>query len=176
MNKITIYLSALCLFAGCAGSKKNTKDPFDGATVLDQVDVFAYDYKETYNAAEPLLWDLRHTRLEVEPDWENQFLYGKAYLVLEPHFYPQTTLTIDAKGMDINEVALFEFDDLLPLDYRYDDMELVISLGDTVYPGTQVNIFIDYVAKPNELEANFSEAISSDIGLYFINPLKEDST
>ena len=33
-------------------------------------------------------------------------MYGKAWITLHPHFYPTDSLTLDAKGMDIKEVAL----------------------------------------------------------------------
>lgn len=176
MRVYLFFLSTLVFLAACSGTKNGQKDPLGGATMMDEVSVYAYDYKKTYNEAETLEWDLLNTRLEVEPDWEEQYLYGKATLVLEPHFYPQTSLKLDAKGFLLNKVALSEYDELNDLDYKYDDMILEISLDDTVFPGEQINIFIDYVARPNELEETYSEAIESDIGLYFIDPLDEDST
>ena len=36
----------------------------------------------------------------------NHILYGKAWITLKPHFYPTDSLSLDAKGMDINEVAI----------------------------------------------------------------------
>lgn len=176
MRIYLFFLSSLVLLAACSGSKKNQKDPLAGATLMDEINVFAYDYKKTYHEAETLEWDLLHTRLEVEPDWDEQYLYGKATLTLKPHFYPQTSLVLDAKGMLINEVALQQYEERIPLKYGYDDFKLEISLPDTVAGGEQIAIYIDYVSRPNELEETYSEAIESDIGLYFIDPLDEDST
>ncbi|MFT4032554.1 MAG: M1 family metallopeptidase [Siphonobacter sp.] len=49
--------------------------------------------------------DLVHTRLELRPEWQRQFLHGTATLTVTSHFYPQNILELDAKGMEIKYVA-----------------------------------------------------------------------
>ena len=177
MNKVLLAaLAASTILFACAGNKDSTKDPFEDSVVLDDIDVFAYDYKKVYNAAETQYWDLMHTRLELKPDWEQSYLYGQATLTLQPYFYPQTTMVLDAKGFEINEISLMRYEERIPLKYSYDDMNITIQMDREYKRGEQVNIYIDYISKPNELEETYSEAIESDIGLYFIDPLDEDST
>src|SRR5690606_34887146 len=51
---------------------------------------------------------------------------------------------------------------------------LTIQLGKTVTAQEEITLVIDYTAKPDERETGGSSAISSDKGLYFINPKGED--
>lgn len=61
--------------------------------------------KGPYRPSRPLSHDLLHTRLELRPDWAKQQLQGTATLTLRPHFYPENTLVLDAKGMSIASVV-----------------------------------------------------------------------
>ncbi len=127
-----------------------------------------------YRAENTKLHDLIHTRLEVRFDWEKQHLLGKATLELRPYFYPQNILVLDAKGFDIHSVKLVEGGSKELLTYKYNSRKLVISLNRTYQRDEPYFVEIDYTAKPNELEASGSEAITSDKGLYFINPLGKE--
>ena len=51
-----------------------------------------------------------------------------------PHFYPTDSLTLDAKGMEIKEIALMKGTSKIPLKYTYDSMQLRITL-DKLYKG-----------------------------------------
>lgn len=124
-----------------------------------------------YRATETLLHDLIHTRLEVRFDWEKQHLLGSATLELSPHFYPQSVLMLDAKGFDIHAVELLKGEAELPLEYTYDGEQLAIALDREYTRDENYFIAIDYTAKPNERVLGGSAAITSDKGLYFINPL-----
>jgi aminopeptidase N len=123
-----------------------------------------------YRAAATKINDLVHTKLDVRFDYAKQYLYGKAWITLKPHFYPTDTLTLDAKGMDIKEVALVNAGKTLPLKYQYDGMQLRIQLDKTYENTTSYTIYIAYTAKPNELKVHGSKAITDAKGLYFINP------
>lgn len=133
-----------------------------------------------YRPARTQKMDLIHTRLDVSFDWEKQYLYGKAYLVLKPWFYPQNILELDAKGMDIHKVELEKKSvdkkgsAFISLRFKYDNKILLIYLDRTYSRTDTISVLIDYTAKPNELEKGGSDAITSDIGLYFINPLGAD--
>ena len=70
--------------------------------------------------------------------------------------------------------ACFNGNTRLPLKYSYDNMELNIKLNKTYIAGQDYKIFIDYIAKPDDLEIAGSAAITGAKGLYFINPRGED--
>ncbi len=73
--------------------------------------------------------------------------------------------------MDIHEIDLVSGDKKIPLKYTYPDhMKLNIHLDRTYHRGEQYTLYIDYTAKPNDLNSTGSRAIISDKGLYFINP------
>ncbi len=119
-------------------------------------------------------FSLVHTKLDVRFDWEKQYLYGKAWLRVHPHFYAQNVLELDAKGFDITEIAILNNGDKKELSYDYDKAVLSIKL-DKLYSRTDtIEIYIDYTAKPNEVEQKGSTAITDNKGLYFINPLGEE--
>ena len=74
-----------------------------------------------YRASFPHINDLVHTRLDVRFDYAKSYMYGKAWITLKPHFYPTDSLSLDAKGMDIKEVAIVqEGIRRSPLKYNYD--------------------------------------------------------
>lgn len=124
-----------------------------------------------YRAAETQLTDLVHTKLRVSFDWQKQQLIGEATLTCKPYFYPQSSLVLDAKGFEIKSVELEEGG---PLKYTYDGKKLNITLDKTYSRTQEYHVLINYIAKPNELVAGGSAAITSDKGLYFINPLGEE--
>jgi len=124
----------------------------------------------TYRAEKTQTFDLIHTQLRVSFDWEKQHLLGEATLTLRPYFFSQEVLILDAKGMDIHQVALQSADSKNLL-YMNDGKQLTISLGRTFERQDTLAIFIKYTAKPNERLTEGSNAIKSDKGLYFINPL-----
>ena len=126
-----------------------------------------------YSPSRTLKNDLIHTKLEVSFDWTKQHLHGKATLTLKPYFYPQNTLELDAKGFDIASVK--SFPDLQKLEYTYDQKKLTIQLGQTYTKEQSYQVEIVYTAKPNELPKGGSQAISSDKGLFFINPDGKDT-
>ena len=112
-------------------------------------------------------FDIIHTKLDLHFDWENQHVIGVADLKVKPHFYPGSTLVLDAKGFDVNSVSV----NGRQVQHVYDGMKLEIPL-DREYKRTETfNINIDYVGKPNEAPPGGSAAITSDKGLFFINPL-----
>ena len=115
-----------------------------------------------------------HTKLEVKFDYDKSYLYGKAWITLKPHFYATDSLYLDAKGMDINKVALVKGSALSSLKYTYDGLGLYIKLDKEYTANTSYTVYIDYTSKPNELKVKGSDAIKDAKGLYFINPKGED--
>jgi aminopeptidase N len=76
--------------------------------------------------------------------------------------------------MNINEVSLIRAGKHIPLKYVYDSLSLTITLDKTYQRGENFTVFLDYVAKPNDIKTAGSIAISDKKGLYFINPLGKD--
>lgn len=127
-----------------------------------------------YRAAPEKINNLVHTKLDAKFDYSKSQLTGKVWITLKPHFYPTDSLALDAKGMDIRQVSIVKNAKNTPLKYSYDGMVLDIDLDRTYRNHEQYTIYIDYTAKPNEIKAKGSVAITDARGMYFINPLGED--
>ncbi|MCV9929923.1 M1 family metallopeptidase [Flavobacterium sp. LS1R49] len=141
-----------------------------GAQTIDQ----SKDELSTYRVTPLKVNDLVHTKLEVSFDYGKRYLYGKEWLTLKPHFYETDSLTLDAKGMDFKEIAIISGKTKTPLKYRYDKEQLFITLNKKYKSTENYTIFIDYTAKPDQLKAKGSNAITDAKGLYFINPDGKD--
>ncbi len=111
-------------------------------------------------------FDLLHTELHLSPDWSKSQMKGRAVLTLKPHFYDQQSLSLDARGFDIQKVS-FGGKSLV---YDYDKEKLVIRLEKRFTRKDTLNLEINYVARPNEITIKGSNSILQDKGLYFINP------
>ena len=129
-----------------------------------------------YNPSYTRRNDLLHTKLDVRFDWDKQHVIGKATLRLKPVFYATDSLELDAKGFDVKKVVLVSKDGKeTPLTYSYpDNMQLRIKLDKSYTRTEEYTVHIEYIAKPNELPVGGSAAITSDKGLYFINPLGKE--
>lgn len=173
-NKYIFYLTGFVLLFcwSCKSSKNISEIPYVPMVTLDTL--LVEDKQLTYNPSEKRVNDLLHTKIEISFDWEKQWAYGKATLSFKPFFYKTNMLALDAKGFQLNEIALIENDKKTPLNYEYDDEIINIELNKTYTKEETYEIFIDYIAKPNELKNGGSKAITDDRGLYFINPLEEE--
>lgn len=124
----------------------------------------------TYNASYKRVHDLLHTKLDLKFDWEREAVEGKAHLTFTPLFYPSGELVLDAKGFEIHAITLTD-SDLTP-DYTYDGSHITITLDKTYTRQDTFHLFVDYTAFP--AKSGGSEAITSDQGLFFINPRNEE--
>lgn len=177
MKKQLIFIGAALVLAAC-GTKK--PEPVVIAPTTETAEVVTEEFIEPevelptarpiYRETETILTDLIHTRLEVEFDWAQSRMNGVAQITAKPHFYTSDQLILDAKGMDINSVKMND----APLKFIYEDDVLTINLGKEYTRDDQYTVTINYVAKPDERETGGSSAITSDKGLYFINPKGED--
>ncbi|MEQ6121846.1 M1 family metallopeptidase [Reichenbachiella sp. MALMAid0571] len=127
-----------------------------------------------YRASRTRYIDLIHTKLEVSFDWKKQHLHGVATLDFTPYFFPQSDVVLDAKGMNINSVSILNGSTESALRFDYSEDQLTIDLGKEYTREDTLSVKIDYLAKPNERKPGGSDAIKSDKGLYFINPLNEE--
>ncbi len=126
-----------------------------------------------YQASATRLFDLIHTKLNLKFDWQKQLVIGLADLDLSPLAYAQDSLILDAKGMEVNSVSLREKNEKLT--FRNTGSQLIIKLDKTYLPKDLLKINIDYTAKPDEGPKGGSAAITSDKGLFFINPTNEEA-
>ena len=156
--KYALYTLTLSLISVCVFAQQNTS---------------ADKSLSIYRATETKINNLVNTKLDVRFDYKKRFMYGKEWVTLRPHIYPTDSLTLDAKGMDINSVAVVKEGKNIPLKYTYDSLLLKINLDKSYNSKESYTIYISYTAKPNQLKTKGSAAITDAKGLYFINP---DST
>ncbi|WP_337964859.1 M1 family metallopeptidase [uncultured Flavobacterium sp.] len=128
------------------------------------------DEASTYRVTALKVHDLMHTKLDVSFDYGKRNLNGKAWLTLKPHFYETDALTLDAKGMEFKEIAIVQGAKKTPLKYTYDNEQVFITLNRKYKSTEKYVVYIDYIAKPDELKVKGSNAITDAKGLYFINP------
>ena len=159
MKKIALFASLFMAFTLSAQTK------------TEQVDS---SWKQTYRAVATKTNNLKHTKLVASFNYEKSQMNGEVWLKLQPHFYPTKTLVLDAKAMDIKEVALMNGTAKTKLSYTYDSLQLHIDLDKTYTAKESYNIYIKYIARPNESKGQGSEAIRDAKGMYFINPLGTD--
>jgi len=130
--------------------------------------------RAVYREANTRTFNLIHTSLDVRFDWKKQQLKGKAELTLTPYFYATKELVLDAKGFDLLSVGIKKNGKISPLKYTYNKQQITLELDREYTKNDTLLIWVDYIAKPEELEAKGSSAIVDAKGLYFINPLGED--
>lgn len=118
-----------------------------------------------YHAARTQKHDLIHTQLAIDFDWAARQVYGLATLTLQPYFYPQDSIELDAKGFKIFSVNLKKDTQNLSLKYVYNGSKLKIALDKQYQRNESYQLEIDYVASPEKLKEQGIEQ-----GLYFINP------
>ena len=146
-------------------------------TYIPEVDKPVWVHKKhPYRPSKKRENDLLHTKLKISFDWEKQYAHGQAELLFTPYFYPQSSLELNARGFDIHSIKLKTINgDVKNVDYSYDSLIIDINLDREYKKGEKYFILIDYTAKPNELKEGGSNAITSDKGLYFINPLGKET-
>jgi aminopeptidase N len=131
-------------------------------------------WKKILRESYPKTNELVHTKLDVRFDYGKSYLYGKEWVTLKPHFYPTDSVLLDAKGMELKEVAIMKGTVKMPLKYSYDGMQVNIKLDKTYAGDEKYTLYFDYVSKPNDLKVKGSDAITDAKGLYFINPKGEE--
>ena len=183
MIKHVLYTTSVCILFACGTSKQDNElidipvdagveEVYDDSYEYDDegfeewVDAYDQASKNAYNASRTLRSDIQHTKLEVNFDWNKARLNGVATLTVKPHFYPTDSLYLDAKGMDIQGITL----NGKALKYAYDSLTLTIQLDKTYTRNDSYNLRIAYTAKPDERQTTGGDAITSDKGLFFINP------
>ena len=182
-------LFALLLAVGCSTPKTYTAQTpevevrnLDTMTVTPEANgVIASDdfplpppipnERPVYRDAYQRTHDLLHTKLELKFDWEKEQVIGVAHLKLTPIFRPSSELVLDAKGFTFNSIKDGSGREL-KYEYGGEKQHVKIMLGREYQKGEEYTVVIDYVATPEE--SGGSAAITSDKGLFFINPRGEE--
>jgi aminopeptidase N len=187
MHKYILPAALLALVLACNHQKHSTAQaqkpqnphwsPGDRLQLDPNVNAESQSF---YNPTSARETDILHTKLDVRFDWGKRYMYGKATITAKPYFYASNKMELDARGMEIRRVAEIKripgnstfANDTTDLKFEYTDKKhLRIDLGRQVTRNDRYTVFIDYVAKPEELtDLGGSAAISEDKGLYFINP------
>jgi len=192
-KKIDVSMrNGFCKFFGIAflfaAFSVDAKDHFSEKDTLYRRNPGVVSKQGPYRPTRTLKHDLIHTRLDVEFDWLRQQVHGSAVVSFKPHFYPQNTIELDAKGFDIKGISQLdnfqEFGAAAPkdlakrtvkkLDYTYDKRKITIKLGKEYTAKDTLYVKIDYVAKPNDLPKDQPGDNPNDKGLYFINADGQD--
>jgi aminopeptidase N len=181
-NYLGIYLFVSILLLAACSTKKDIvvagpEQKYD-EIMLDPIEVNGNDSTTWEENVAPLLpynpsakrdFDLIHTKLDLRFDWAKQHVLGIAELTLKPLFYTQDSLVLDAKTMEIQSIVNMATN--APLSFKNTKSQLHIQLGKSYTRNDELKIKINYTAMPNEGEVKGSAAITSDKGLFFINPL-----
>ncbi len=173
MKHVLIILS-LFVLVGCGTKEKDNNNVVVETTSVEvpfEQEILPTE-RPVYRASETILTNLIHTKLEVNFIWEESKMNGIATITAKPHFYTTDSLILDAKGMIIHSVER----DGKPLNYSYKDDYIRIHLGKKFTKEENYTVVVSYQARPEEVDATGSAAISSAKGLYFINPTGEDKT
>ena len=123
--------------------------------------------KPAYNK----LYDLIHTKLELNLDWEKQQLHGIATLQVKPHFYPQHELVLDIKSCNIQNVFLVYNMKKKQLPHTYNMRQLILKLDKTYTKEETITVEINYTTKSKSDidESKKRLRLGGDQGLYFVN-------
>ncbi|MCB0641828.1 MAG: M1 family metallopeptidase [Phaeodactylibacter sp.] len=189
MNRFLLFLLLIPLTWSCK-IKKVAQTDMPQPTTVEETEVWNLDTLEIvadpivpsdliipevyqlpdYHPSHKRVNDLLHTSLNVRFDWEKEQVIGQATLELTPYFYPTSFVTLDAKNFELKAVRINDAKG--NASYQYDGELLTIHLDKTYQKGEKYKVFIDYVATPTETGG--SAAITSDQGLFFINPRGEE--
>jgi aminopeptidase N len=165
--KFIIALLAIIFTISSCKTSKHSKQPKLTTVLLDTLEIIR-SKDDLYRGSETKINDMQHMNLKLRFDWEKQHLLGNAAITFAPHFYPTSKLILDAKGMEIKSVKLATGKELA---FKYDSLQIFIDLDKEYNRDEKYTVVVEYTAKPNERKTGGSRAISSDKGLYFINPL-----
>jgi aminopeptidase N len=123
-------------------------------------------WKKIYRATPTRTNDLVHTKLDVKFDIPKARMYGKAWITVHPHFYPTDSLILDAKKMEIDEVALVKGGKNVPLQFTHDSAMLRIALDRKYYSRENYTVYIRYITRYK----GDDRSLVATGGLHFVNP------
>ncbi|MBK9567613.1 MAG: M1 family metallopeptidase [Saprospiraceae bacterium] len=172
-----IWHLAILLLVSCASKKEITYTaPDDGLLQEELLDTLVItsganvidSLPKEFRATKTMEYDILHTKLDLRFDWAKRHVHGVADLTIKPYFKPINSVILDAVGFDIHSVS--NATDGKAYIYQYDGVSLNVDLGKEIKSSEKIQVRIHYTAKPDENIASGSDAITSDKGLFFIDP------
>jgi aminopeptidase N len=145
--------------------------------ILEDVVVKSSNQAKTvqYQPMEQRVTDLLHTTLYLEFDYQRQWVRGEAVLRLKPYAQSLRSIDLDARNFYLLKVGAIKGKDTLNLAFSYDSFYLHITPPAGLLKATDtLQVYVQYIAKPEEIKALGGRAITDSRGLYFINPLGSD--
>jgi aminopeptidase N len=114
--------------------------------------------------------DLIHMDLDVKFNWGLHECIGKASIQLKPYYYETDSIVLNAKNMIFGGIDISDQDgNKIQYLVDYNKEKLRLKLERKFTANEIINIVINYVAHPDEMEGQGSKAIRGEKGLYFIN-------
>lgn len=176
-------LAGVCIIAYACKSPKSATDssniealdqqPLESSQAADQSVIRLQKEKEirSYQPSAKRDFDILHTDLDLEFDWKNQVVIGRARIQAKPYTSPEKIFVLDAKDFELGAISLIEGDSTQKLSYRYDEKQISVFLPREFNSKDTFEIEINYKAFPERNAGSGSEAITDTKGLYFIDPL-----
>ena len=182
-----VSITALLTIAHCGiiGKKSNIINETDDLVVMDTAAASDTAWASSAPEVDELLpfqnppdkiWELLKTDLSINLDWTNRKIHGTAILELQPYFYKQDSLVLDAMMMDFKSISILATKTVPEFSpkFNYADSEkLVIYLPKPLEAKEKIQIKLVYTAKPEDPrlteKTGTGIAISSEKGGYFIN-------
>ena len=124
MKKIIYVLTAAAILAACNPTKKTTTE------VAKPKEETKTPEPKLYRASNTRVNDVQHVKLNVSFDWDKKYLYGQEWITLKPHFYATDHLDLNARGMEINAVAMWNDKDNThgkKVVYQYENDSIKVS-------------------------------------------------
>lgn len=160
-------------FVSCKVNKQTVQQVPNSVQSTATVDSLQLDTQseipvKIYRGERTRHFKLIHTKLNIIPDWKHKKLSGKASLILTPYFYPQSQLVLDAKGFNLQSVALEQGDSAIEVPFTYDGSKIKIDLGRPYSAGQNINVVVNYTTISMDSDTTYKFDAR---GFYFINSL-----
>ena len=127
-----------------------------------------------FQLPKPIINELVHTKLNLNFDFKNKYVFGEATITLSPFINSTDSLVLDAKYFDIQTVALINLSDTIDLNYDYNNFLLKIKLDKIYTDSDEYKVFVKYTAKPEDIPNTGNRVYTDTKGIYFINTDKKD--
>lgn len=170
-NTLVIAI-VVAIFSSCSLLQKRP----DGSSPERAILLDTLDFKITAEAVTPyrpsptILTDIEHLELNLSFDLSEKKVLGRAIIDIKAYSLPVDTVTLDAKGFEINTISIHHKDSTYTPDFSYDGKEIAMPLLTSLSKNEVAEITIDYIASPTQIITEDGNAIQSNQGLYFINP------
>lgn len=170
-NKSFICILLVAVLNSCSSSKWSRGSSPKNPIVLDTLELdFRQAPSAPYRIAPDIEIDVIHIELDLNFNWEKEEVLGKANVLLTAFGSTRDTINLDARGFELLSITQLIGDSIYSPVYEYDSKQLSIVPLHPLHPGDTTTFSIGYIARPSMLEIEAGSAITSNQGLYFINP------